>query len=412
MSKLPNAPINESRLWNSLMTMAQHGALPNGGCCRLALSDDDKEGRDLFVSWAIEAGCEIILDQAGNIIARRPGIDANAKPVATGSHLDTQPHGGKFDGIYGVLAGLEAVRAMNDADIQTQRPIDIVVFTNEEGARFTPPLTGSLAYAGKLDVATIHAIRTRDGTTVGEDLARIDYLGTNVPNSHPPHAFVEAHIEQGPVLEAEGKVIGIVDRVQGLFIGSVTIQGEDGHAGTVPMDRRRDACMGAAEMVTFLGNLARETSEDVRMTVGTLNISPSSIATIPGAAEFTIDCRHPNLNTLDHLQSAVEEGLHAIAVQRNLEMTFKVDIRKNPVQFDETIVSVVEQTAEVAGYPHRRMLSGAGHDAMNVAEIAPTAMIFIPCEGGISHNEKEFATPEHAAAGAAVLCRVLLGIAG
>jgi N-carbamoyl-L-amino-acid hydrolase len=254
-------PVNEGRLWRSLVDMGKVGALPHGGCCRTALSPEDKAGRDLFVSWCREAGCEISFDLVGNVFARRPGRDPARAAVATGSHLDTQPHGGKFDGIYGVLAGLEVVRALNDARVETEAPIEVVVWTNEEGVRFSPPLAGSSAFAGVTDVETIHAAVTLDGTTVLQDLEATGYLGQERPGARRFDCFVEAHIEQGPILEAERKTIGVVTRIQGLRWLKVTVIGMDGHAGTTPMNRRRDALLGAAEMVLAINRLAREQDE-------------------------------------------------------------------------------------------------------------------------------------------------------
>lgn len=394
------------------MEMGNHGALPNGGCCRLALSKEDKLGRDLFVQWCKDAGCDISVDQVGNIYARRAGVDAEAPAVATGSHLDTQPHGGKFDGIYGVLAGLEVIRTLNDNNIDTQKPVDVIVWTNEEAARFLPPLTGSQTFSGILKSEEVHQIKTVDGTTVLEDLKNIGYHGIEMPGQRNLDSFIEAHIEQGPILEKERKTIGVVERVQGAFAAEVKVIGQDGHGGTVPLNLRKDACVGAAEMVTFLNQLALNTDALTKMTVGTFKTIPYSISTIPGEAYFTIDCRHPDSNTLASLRTSAETGLKKIADKRNLKIEFRIMMEKQPVIFNKNIVQLIESKTQNIQYPYMRMLSGAGHDAMNIAEQVPSAMIFIPCKDGISHNESEFASSSDVASGANVLFHVVTELAG
>ncbi|MDB5365506.1 MAG: Zn-dependent hydrolase [Rhodospirillales bacterium] len=395
--------VNQARLWDSLMRMAEIGALPAGGCCRLALSPEDGAGRDLFVQWCREAGCEIAVDQVGNIYARRPGRDRTAPAVAIGSHLDTQPHGGKFDGIYGVLAGLEVVRTLNDRGVQTDAPIDVIVWTNEEAARFTPPLSGSSTFIGALAPEFVHAVKTIDGTLVHDDLVRIGYLGNEVPGTRKLDSFFELHIEQGPILEAKALTIGVVTQIQGLRFMTVTVEGEDGHAGTLPMDLRRDALTGTARMILFLNELARTTDDKARITVGMLQLSPNSGSTVPGRVRFTIDLRHPDAETLGRLQTAIRHGLADLAAQSNLALAIVDDMAKQPVHFDSQIQTLIQEAANVLGLPSSRMLSGAGHDAMNLAQIVPTGMIFIPCAGGISHNEAESADPADVAAGANVL---------
>ena len=412
MNGMNSIRINEDRLWSSITEMGRHGALPGGGCCRLALTREDKMGRDLFVRWAKEAGCAVSVDQVGNVYARRGGQDPDLPAVATGSHLDTQPHGGRFDGIYGVLAGLEVVRTLNDNNVRTQKPVDVIVWTNEEAARFPPPLTGSQVFAGKLKTEDVHRTLTSDGATVKDDLMDIGYYGSEIPGSRKLDAFIEAHIEQGPVLEKEVKTIGVVDCVQGAFAAEVTLTGEDGHAGTVQLDMRRDACLGAAEMIVWLNRLATDTDDLAKMTVGTLKINPNSLSTIPGRSYFTIDCRHPDRATLESLRARVESGLAEIAAKRALGFEFRIMLKKQPVKFDQNIVSIVEQATKNLAYPYKRMLSGAGHDAMNIAELAPTAMIFIPCEKGISHNEAESASLSDSAAGANVLFHAMTELAG
>lgn len=404
--------VNQARLWDSLMRMAEVGRLPAGGCCRMALSPEDGAGRDLFVAWCRDAGCDVVVDQVGNIYARRPGRQADAPAVATGSHLDTQPHGGKFDGIYGVLAGLEVVRTLNDHGVETELPIDVIVWTNEEASRFHPPLTGSSAFIGNLTPDFVHEIETTDGTKVRDDLIRIGYLGDEIPGSRKLDSFFEAHIEQGPILEAEAKTIGVVTQIQGLRFLTVTVEGEDGHGGTVPMTRRRDAMTGAAKMIVFLDRLARETDDRTRTTVGSLQVIPSSSSTIPGEVRFSVDLRHPEIETLDRLHKEIEAAFAEIAAETGLSVRIKVEMKKQPTHFDPGAVDLVQQAADKLGLANRRILSGAGHDAMNLAQRVPTAMIFIPCERGISHNEKENADPADVAAGADVLLHALLARAG
>lgn len=405
-------PVDAGRLWQSLMDMGQVGALPHGGCCRTALSAEDKAGRDLFVRWCREAGCDIAFDVIGNIFARRPGRDPARAAVATGSHLDTQPHGGKFDGIYGVLAGLEVVRALNDAGIETEAPIDVVVWTNEEGVRFGPPLAGSSVFAGVTDVAQVHASRTLDGTTVRQDLEATGYLGEERPGDRKFDCFVEAHIEQGPILEAEMKTIGVVTRIQGLRWLRVTVTGMDGHAGTTPMNRRRDALQAAAEMVLAINRIARETDEWARLTNGRFDIEPNSGATIPGRVVFICDLRHPDAATLESLDRRMQAAMRGIAEAAGVGIGIERLLDKLPVQFEAEIIDAVRRSAQQLGYASIDMLSGAGHDAMNVARVAPTGMIFVPCKDGLSHNEAESAEPEHLAAGAQTLLHTMVVRAG
>jgi len=401
-------PVNESRLWQSLMDMGAVGALPHGGCSRAALGKDDIAGRNLFVSWCREAGCDVQFDEVGNIYARRSGRDPNRRPVATGSHLDTQPHGGKFDGVYGVLAGLEVVRALNDANVETEAPIDVIVWTNEEGVRFSPPLAGSSVFAGAVDVATIHAARTLDGTTVRQDLASSGYLGSERPGSRTFDCFVEAHIEQGPILEAERRTIGIVTRIQGIRWLRVGVTGMDGHAGTTPMSRRRDALVGAAEMVTALNRIARELDEFARLTIGRFDVEPNSGATIPGRVTYTVDFRHPDLATLEAYEQRLRATIGETARRHALDVDVQQVINKPPVDFAGDLVDAIRAAVVDCGYSTMDMLSGAGHDAMNVARVAPAAMIFVPCKDGVSHNEAESATPANLAAGAHTLLHTLL----
>lgn len=412
MSERLDAVVDTERLWNSLMEMGEIGALPNGGCCRTALSNVDKEGRDLFVRWCREAGCEISIDRIGNIFARRPGRDNDLPAAATGSHLDTQPHGGKFDGVYGVLAGLEVVRALNAEGIETRAPIDVIVWTNEEGARFSPPLAGSSIFVGKFDLETIHAASTWDGTTVLDDLESIGYLGTELPGARALDCLVEAHIEQGPILEATGRTIGVVEQIQGIRWFAVQVNGQDSHAGTTPMNLRRDALVGAAAMVTELNQFAENLDQQTRLTVGRFQVSPGSEATIPGEVIFSIDMRHPDAGMLERIDREVKKIIEDAAKRYRLEATVDTTIDAPAVYFSGELVDLIRESAIGLGYEYLDMLSGAGHDAMNLAAVVPTAMIFVPCKDGISHNEAEYAKPEDLASGANTLLYTLVARAG
>ena len=401
-------PVNKDRLGRSLMDMAQVGALPLGGSCRAALSPADKAGRDLFVGWCKEAGCHVTIDQVGNLYARRSGRDDSRVAVATGSHLDTQPHGGKFDGVYGVLAGLEVIRALNDTGATTEAPLDVIVWTNEEGVRFGPPLTGSSAFAGAVSVAEVHASPTLDGTTVQQDLESLGYLGAERPGSRKLDCFIEAHIEQGPILENENKTIGVVTQVQGIRWLRVTIVGQDSHAGTTPMHMRRDALLGTAHMLVVINRLARNQDQWARLTNGRLVVEPNSGATIPGKVTFICDLRHPDAHILNALDEKIQASIRQIAEEHGLEAAIERSLDIAPVHFADTLIEVVRDSARKLGYSFKDMLSGAGHDAMNVARVVPASMIFVPCKGGLSHNEAESATPEDLAAGAHVLLHALL----
>lgn len=405
--------VNERRLWDAHVAMGAIGALPNGGCCRLALSPEDKAGRDLFVGWCREAGCTILIDDAGNIFARRPGLDNDLPAVATGSHLDTQPHAGLFDGIYGVLAGLEVFRALNDAGITTRAPLETVVWTNEECVRFSPPTGGSMVFAGLLPVDEFHAERTIDDTSVREDLESLGFLGPPLGHErHPFDSFFEAHIEQGPILEGERMTIGAVTGIQGARMFEVEVTGQDNHAGTTPMAMRRDALNGAARMALKLNELANAQDSAIRLTIGRFDVSPNAASTVPGSVTFQIDLRHPNDAVLDRVEATLRRLLDETARDQGLELGVRDICAIPPVHFDRTLVDLVEDKARALGLPTMRMLSGAGHDSANLAAIVPTAMIFVPCAEGISHNEAESATASDLAAGATVLLHVMIERAG
>jgi N-carbamoyl-L-amino-acid hydrolase len=403
-----NLAINRDRLWDSLMEMAKIGPTAKGGSCRLALTDLDKEGRDLFVRWCREAGCDVTIDRMGNIFARRAGRDPSLAPVVTGSHLDTQPTGGKFDGVYGVLAGLEVIRTLNDLGYETDAPIEVSVWTNEEGSRFAPAMVASGVFAGVFDEAYGHSRTDLDGKTLGDELARIGYLGGVPCGGRPFRAFFETHIEQGPILEAEKRTIGIVKGAQGQRWYEASIAGAEAHAGTTPMPRRRDALLGAARMVAEVNRIALAHAPYAVGTVGLIKSSPNSRNTIPGQVFFTIDLRHPEDAVLSAMADELRAAAEAICAPSGLAYELREVWYSPPVVFDGDCVEAVRRAAGEAGFESMEMISGAGHDACYINRAAPTGMIFIPCADGISHNEIEAATPEDLAAGCNVLLRAML----
>lgn len=405
---MANLRVDRDRLWATLMDMARIGATAKGGSCRLALTDDDKAARDLFVRWCSEAGCRIAVDDLGNIFATRAGRNASLPPIATGSHLDTQPHGGKFDGVYGVLAGLEVVRTLNDHDVSTERPIEVVVWTNEEGVRFAPGVMGSGVFAGTID--RDHALSQRDarGCSVGAELARIGYAGPEACGARTFGAFLEAHIEQGPILEMSGHPIGIVTGAQGLAWYDVCVVGEDAHAGTTPMTARRDALSAAAEMTVALEELAHAHAPHAVATVGGLEVSPNSRNTIPGHVRLAVDVRHPDATVLGALGEAFERRCAEIAGRKRLAVNVERVEYVPPVAFDADCVDTVRGAARRLEHGYQDIMSGAGHDACQLARRVPTGMIFVPCAGGLSHNEAESAQPQDLAAGCDVLLHAIV----
>lgn len=394
------------------MAMAKIGATPKGGSRRVALSDEDKQGRDCFVEWCRQAGCEITLDNMGNIFARREGEDEKLPSVAAGSHLDTQPHGGKFDGVYGVLAGLEVIRALNDHDLKTQTPIEAVVWTNEEGARFAPAMLASAVFAGVFDLEYGLSRKDLDGHTVGEELKRIGYVGTENCGDRVFGSFFEAHIEQGPILEREQKTIGVVLGGQGSRWFDVVVRGRDAHAGSTPMPGRRDALVASAAMITAIQQLAHDHPPHAVSTVGQLQVSPNSRNTIPGEVEFTIDVRHFDEDTLRMLGQECRRRCQALAQKHGVDVDVTEIWHQPPVHFDSGCISSVRAAAQALGFENRDIVSGAGHDSFLISKVAPTGMIFVPCAGGISHNEAESATKQDIAAGCDVLLHAMLDRAG
>ncbi|MEO6064454.1 MAG: Zn-dependent hydrolase [Lysobacterales bacterium] len=402
--------INGQRLWDSLMEMAKIGATAKGGVCRLALTDLDREGRDLFVAWAKAAGCTIKVDRMGNVFARRAGRDDSLAPVITGSHADSQPTGGRFDGIYGVLGGLEVIRSLNDHQIETDRPIEVVIWTNEEGSRFAPAMVASGVFAGVFTLDYGLSRADVDGKTMGEELQRIGYAGDQPVGGRAIHAAFELHVEQGPILEAEGKTIGVVTHAQGQRWYEVVFTGQESHAGPTPMPRRRDALLGAARVVDLVNRIGLAHAPFACATVGMLQVHPNSRNVIPGRVFFTIDMRHPEDAVLADMDKELRAGVERIAAETRLDITrFEQIFYYQPVTFDADCVAAVRRAAQQFNYSHRDMVSGAGHDACYLAQVAPTAMVFVPCVGGISHNEIEAATPEWIEAGGKVLLHAMLG---
>lgn len=400
--------INKQRLWDSLMEMGEIGGTEKGGCCRLALTDLDKQGRDLFVRWCEEAGCSITVDKMGNIFARRPGQDNSLPPVAVGSHLDTQPTGGKFDGVYGVLAGLEIFRTLNEQGIETRTPLETIVWTNEEGSRFPPAMVSSGVFAGAFDLEYGLSRADLDGKTMGEELQRIGYDGDADVGGRAFKAFFETHIEQGPILEDEQKQIGVVTDAQGQRWYEITLTGQESHAGPTPMPSRRDALVGAARIVDMVNRIGMDNQPNACATVGLMQVFPNSRNVIPGQVFFTVDFRHPDANVLERMDQALREGTERIVEDLELEMDFKQIWYSPPVPFDRDCVASVRRATEELELSHREMVSGAGHDACYIARVAPTSMIFVPCEKGISHNELERADADDLAAGCNVLLKAVL----
>src|SRR5215468_8460801 len=402
--------LDQQRLLGALDELAAIGAIDGGGCARLALTDEDKAGRDLVVGWMKASGLDVHIDAIGNVIGVRAGREKLA-PVMTGSHIDTVRTGGRYDGNYGVLAGLEVVRALNAANITTRRPLAVAFFTNEEGARFQPDMLGSLVYAGGLGLNQAYAAADRDGRSVGDELRRIGYLGAGKPGALRPHAFVELHIEQGPILDEERVNIGVLESVQGISWTEYTVSGVSNHAGTTPMRLRRDAGYLAASVNVLARKLAREMGGHQVATVGALALRPNLINVVPNRAVFAVDLRNTDEAKLKEAEARVAAHIADVAAAERVEVEAKVLARFEPVIFDAGLVGRVEHHARALGLSTRRMPSGAGHDAQMMQRICPTAMIFVPSVAGLSHNVKEHTAPADLAAGAQVLLNLLVELA-
>ncbi len=400
--------IDGERLWQSLMELARLGATVKGGVCRLALTDLDRQARDLFVRWCEEAGCTVTVDGVGNIFARRAGRNPALPPVMTGSHIDTQPTGGKFDGCFGVLAGLEVLRTLNDLGVQTEAPLEVVVWTNEEGSRFAPCMMGSGVFAEKFTLEQTLAKRDAESITVGEALNAIGYAGSRAVTGHAVGAYFEAHIEQGPILEDQHKTIGVVLGALGQKWFDLNLKGVEAHAGPTPMHLRKDALVGAAAVVAAVNRVALEHQPHACGTVGCLQAYPGSRNVIPGEVRMTLDFRHLEPARLDSMIKEVRGVIEATCAEHGLSFELTPTADFPPLYFDPGCVEAVRGAAQSLGLTHMDIVSGAGHDAIFLAELGPAGMIFVPCEGGISHNEIENAAPEDLAAGCAVLLRAML----
>ncbi|WP_137390614.1 Zn-dependent hydrolase [Rhodoligotrophos defluvii] len=406
-----NLRVNGERLWSRLMEMAEIGATPKGGVCRLTLSDEDKQARDLFAAWCRQAGLTVEVDAMGNMFARRKGRRPGPAVMA-GSHLDSQPTGGKFDGALGVLAALEAIETMNDAGIETEYPIEIVNWTNEEGARFAPAMVSSGVYAGVFPLENAYGFTDKRGATLGGELERIGYKGSLPVGGRDWKASFEVHIEQGPILEEQDLPVGVVTSVQGIRWFDVVITGDEVHAGPTPMDRRRDPVRGLYTILAGCYAAAADHGEWMRFTVGDLKVAPGSRNTVPGMVTFTVDLRHPQDEMLDSMEQAMRDIAAEAGAQHKVDVKVERIWKSPPVAFDEGCVNSIRRAAEACGYATRDMVSGAGHDAVYVARVTPTAMIFVPSRDGISHNEAEYSSPEACKAGADVLLHALLDQAG
>ena len=400
--------VNGPRLWDALMELAQIGATPKGGVCRLTLTDLDKQGRDLVTRWAREAGMTVTIDKIGNGFMRRPGRNNSLPLVMTGSHIDTQPTGGKFDGNYGVLAGLEVVRTLNDHGIETEAPIEVAFWTNEEGSRFVPVMMGSGVFAKAFTLEHAYAATDTEGKTVGGELERIGYVGSQEPGDHPIGAYFEAHIEQGPVLEDNAKTIGVVTGVLGIRWYDCTVTGMEAHAGPTPMSLRKDALQVAAQLMQEVVACAHRHPPHGRGTVGMVQVHPNSRNVIPGQVKFSIDLR----NASDADCDAMDADIRAVAARISQASGLPIEITlvsNYPAQpFHADCVDAVARAAKALGYSHMPAVSGAGHDAVYMARLAPAGMVFIPCKDGISHNEIEDATPADITAGCNVLMHAML----
>lgn len=406
-----NMRVDGERLWDSLMQMARIGPGIAGGNNRQTLTDADAEGRALFRQWAEDAGMTLGLDRMGSMFLRHEGAEADLDPVYIGSHLDTQPTGGKYDGVLGVLAGLEVVRSIRGMGITTRRPIVVVNWTNEEGARFAPAMLASGVFAGVHDEAYANSRTDAEGRSFGEELDRIGWRGTEAPGDRKIHAMFEYHIEQGPILEAENKQIGVVTHGQGLWWLQVTLTGKDAHTGSTPMSMRVNAGLGMARIIEAVHRIAMDHQPDAVGAVGQANVYPNSRNVIPGRAVFTIDFRSPDLDKLTSMRTRLEDEAPRIAADLGLGIEIEPVGHFDPVTFDPALVETVRNAADRLGYSRMNIVSGAGHDACWISRVAPTVMIMCPCVDGLSHNEAEEISPEWASAGADVLLHAVLDAA-
>ncbi|MDG4906723.1 MULTISPECIES: Zn-dependent hydrolase [unclassified Mesorhizobium] len=407
-----NLRINSDRLWDSIMEMAKIGPGIAGGNNRQTLTDSDKQGRELFRSWCDEAGLTMGVDQMGTMFMTRPGTDPDALPVYVGSHLDTQPTGGKYDGVLGVLSGLEVVRSLNDLGIKTKHPIVVTNWTNEEGARFAPAMLASGVFAGVHTQDYAYARKDLDGLSFGDELKRIGWVGDETVGARKMHAYFEYHIEQGPILEAENKQIGVVTHCQGLWWLEFTLTGREAHTGSTPMNMRVNAGLAMARILEMVQTVAMENQPGAVGGVGQVKFSPNSRNVLPGTVIFTVDIRSPDKAKLDGMRARIEKEAPKICEPLGVKCAVEAVGHFDPVTFDPTLVGRVRTAAEKLGYSHMNIISGAGHDACWAAKVAPATMVMCPCVGGLSHNEAEDISKEWAAAGADVLFHAVVETAG
>ena len=408
MPPAQNLQINPQRLWDTIMETAQFGATQKGGICRLTLTDLDRKVRDWFKARCEAFGCTVSVDEVGNMFARRPGRNNALAPIAMGSHLDTQPTGGKFDGVLGVLGALEALRTLHETGYETNAPIEIVNWTNEEGSRFAPAMLASGVFASAFTPDYAYSRTDRDGKTFGDELSRIGYRGPEKAGARTFSAMFELHIEQGPILEDEQKMIGIVQGVQGMRWYEVTVTGQEAHTGATPMRLRKNALVGAARMIERIEAIALEHAPEAVGAVGLIENKPNSRNVVPGEVFFTVDFRHPDDKVLDVMEQKLRAALADILPAAKLTYEEKRIWDSPAVKFAPDLIACVRAGTDKAGFKSRDMISGAGHDAAYIARVAPTTMIFVPCAGGISHNEAESTSFDECAAGAQVLLNAVL----
>jgi N-carbamoyl-L-amino-acid hydrolase len=403
--------VNGDRLWSRLMQMAEIGATPHGGCNRQALTDADMAGRNLLSQWAEAAGCRVRVDAVGNLFVRRAGREDTLPVVMTGSHLDTQPTGGKFDGVYGVLAGLEVIESLNDHALTTVHPIELSVWCNEEGSRFPMAMMGSAVWSGRLPLDTAYGLTDRAGISVRHELQRAG-VATGTPLLRQAvKACFEVHIEQGPVLEQKAKTIGVVTGVQHMSRHEVVVEGQEAHAGPTPMDMRRDPIRVLADLLPALYAAAAQRGRDARLTFGFIETLPGSPNTVPGRLRFTVDIRHPDTQQYAILREEMNRLVHAALERHALTGQIRCVWEAPGVSFDPTCIATVRSATAALGFNSMELVSGAGHDSCNVSAVVPTAMVFVPCAGGLSHNEAESALSSDLAAGADVLLQAMLSMA-
>ena len=403
-----NLAINPDRLWDDLMETAAFGATAKGGICRLTLSDDDRKVRDWFTARARAIGCAVTVDDMGNMFARREGVRNDIPPIAMGSHLDTQPTGGKFDGVLGVLAALEALRTLQESGYQTFAPVEVINFTNEEGSRFAPAMLASGVFASVFEREWATSQKDRDGVSFGQALDTVGYRGLQRCGDHPLSAYFELHIEQGPILEKENDDIGIVTGIQGIRWYEATLFGQEAHTGATPMTMRKNALLGAARMIEAVNTIALRHPPHAVATVGLVEVMPNSRNVVPGEVFFTIDVRHPEVAVLDAIENSINSEFKTAMSDYDLSGTLTQIWQNPPIAFDPGCIASVRKAAAACGASARDMISGAGHDAALIMRVAPSSMIFVPCKGGISHNETEFSTKEQCSKGAQVLLQSVI----